>query len=134
MHTLESRAEKEARFLQVVQKTLQGGGHVLLPVLALGMAQELLLVLEEYWAARPELHGVPVYYASSLARKCMSVYYAFVHSMNENVQARFARGDNPFVFKCVFFSAASLMWGVLTSLVKARLASAAVEGHREEDR
>jgi hypothetical protein len=34
---------------------------VLLPVVALGRAQELLLILEEYWSRHPELHGVPIY-------------------------------------------------------------------------
>jgi Cft2 family RNA processing exonuclease len=33
-----------------------------------GRAQELLLILDEYWAAHPELHDVPIYYASSLAK------------------------------------------------------------------
>ena len=37
------------------------GGRVLLPVVALGRAQELLLILEEYWERHPELHGVPIY-------------------------------------------------------------------------
>ena len=27
---------------------------------------------DEYWAAHPELHDIPVYYASSLAKKCMA--------------------------------------------------------------
>jgi Cft2 family RNA processing exonuclease len=39
-----------------------------------GRAQELLLILDEYWAAHPELHEIPIYYASSLAKKCMAVY------------------------------------------------------------
>lgn len=34
---------------------------MLLPVVALGRAQELLLILEEYWSRHPELHGVPIY-------------------------------------------------------------------------
>ena len=43
---------------------------------ALGRAQELLLILDEYWAAHPELHDVPIYYASSLAKKCMAGEWA----------------------------------------------------------
>lgn len=48
------------------------GGRCLIPVFALGRAQELLLILDEYWAAHPELHDIPIYYASSLAKKCMA--------------------------------------------------------------
>ena len=48
------------------------GGRCLIPVFALGRAQELLLILDEYWSAHPELHDIPIYYASSLAKKCMA--------------------------------------------------------------
>ena len=50
------------------------GGRCLIPVFALGRAQELLLILDEFWAAHPELQEIPIYYASSLAKKCMAVY------------------------------------------------------------
>ncbi|KAG6336631.1 hypothetical protein ID866_2470 [Astraeus odoratus] len=99
VHNLESEREREASFTTLVHSIVKRGGHVLLPVFALGTAQELLLVLDEYWAAHPELHGTPVYYASSLAKKCMAVYQTHIHSMNENIRSKFARRDNPFVFK-----------------------------------
>lgn len=72
---------------------------MLLPVFVLGRAQELLLLLDEYWSAHPELHSIPIYYASSLARKCIGVYQTYIHTMNENIRSRFNRRDNPFVFK-----------------------------------
>ena len=31
-------------------------------------------LLDEYWGQHPELHEIPIYYASSLAQKCMAVY------------------------------------------------------------
>ena len=31
-----------------------------------------LSIVDEYWTQHPELHDVPVYYASSLAKKCMA--------------------------------------------------------------
>ena len=31
-----------------------------------------VLFLDEYWQNHPELHEIPIYYASSLAKKCMS--------------------------------------------------------------
>ena len=45
------------------------GGRCLIPVFALGRAQELLLILDEYWAAHPELTDIPIYYASSMKKK-----------------------------------------------------------------
>ena len=99
VQSLEGREEKEFRFMSLVHTIINRGGHVLLPTFALGRAQELLLILDEYWSKHPELHNVPIYYASSLARKCMAVYQTYIHTMNANIRGRFARRDNPFVFK-----------------------------------
>ncbi|KAF7783001.1 hypothetical protein Agabi119p4_2377 [Agaricus bisporus var. burnettii] len=99
VHTGESREEKEHRFTSLVHSIIRRGGHVLLPTFALGRAQELLLILDDYWKKHPDLHNVPVYYASGLARKCMAVYQTYIHTMNANIRSRFARRDNPFVFK-----------------------------------
>jgi cleavage and polyadenylation specificity factor subunit 3 len=97
--TLEPREDKEIKFTNLVHSIIRRGGHVLMPVFALGRAQELLLILDEYWKKHPELHNVPIYYASNLARKCMAVYQTYIHTMNSNIRSRFARRDNPFVFK-----------------------------------
>lgn len=101
VQSLEGREDKEARFTSLVHSIIRRGGHVLLPSFALGRAQELLLILDEYWKKHPDLHTVPIYYASSLARKCMAVYQTYIHTMNSNIRSRFAKRDNPFVFKYV---------------------------------
>ncbi|KAI0341996.1 Metallo-hydrolase/oxidoreductase [Trametopsis cervina] len=101
VQTLEGREEKELRFTSLVHSIIRRGGHVLLPTFALGRAQELLLILDEYWKKHPDLHNVPIYYASSLARKCMAVYQTYIHTMNANVRSRFAKRDNPFIFSHV---------------------------------
>lgn len=99
VQSLEGRPEKELRFTNSVHSIIRRGGHVLLPAFALGRAQELLLILDEYWKKHPDLHNVPVYYASGLARKSMAVYQTYIHTMNSNIRGRFAKRDNPFVFK-----------------------------------
>ncbi|KAH7924266.1 Metallo-hydrolase oxidoreductase [Leucogyrophana mollusca] len=99
VQSLEGRDEKEVRFTSLVHSIIRRGGHVLLPTFALGRAQELLLILDEYWKKHPDLHNVPIYYASNLARKCMAVYQTYIHTMNSNIRSRFAKRDNPFVFK-----------------------------------
>ena len=97
--THEPRLDKEHRFTSQIHHIIKRGGRVLLPVFVLGRAQELLLLLDEYWAAHPELHSVPIYYASALAKKCISVYQTYIHTMNDHIRTRFNRRDNPFVFK-----------------------------------
>ena len=104
VHTLEARETKEARFTNLVHTIIKRGGHVLMPTFALGRAQELLLILDEYWKNHPDLHNVPIYYASSLARKSMAVYQTYIHTMNANIRNRFAKRDNPFIFSYIFHS------------------------------
>lgn len=47
-------------------------GKCLIPVFALGRAQELLLILDEHWRLTPSIQNVPVFYASQLATKVKS--------------------------------------------------------------
>ena len=75
--------EREARFTATVEDIVTRGGSCLIPVFALGRAQELLLILDEYWQNHPVLQGIPVFYASKLATKALRVYQTFVNMMNQ---------------------------------------------------
>nr|XP_054757424.1 cleavage and polyadenylation specificity factor subunit 3-like [Lytechinus pictus] len=97
-HIHEKREDREARFTSTVHDIVNRGGRCLIPVFALGRAQELLLILDEYWSNHPELHDIPIYYASSLAKKCMAVYQTYIDAMNEKIR-RQINVSNPFVFK-----------------------------------
>lgn len=83
------RAERETALMKSVTGILNRGGRVLMPVFALGRAQELLLILDEYWSKHPEYQRIPIYYASNLARKCMVVYQTYVGAMNDNIKRLF---------------------------------------------
>nr|CCC90000.1 putative cleavage and polyadenylation specificity factor subunit [Trypanosoma congolense IL3000] len=98
---LESREERETLFTTWVHDVVKGGGRCLIPVFALGRAQELLLILEEYWEAHKELQHIPIYYASSLAQRCMKLYQTFVSAMNDRVKEQHENHRNPFVFKYI---------------------------------
>ncbi|CAI9103805.1 OLC1v1002368C3 [Oldenlandia corymbosa var. corymbosa] len=93
---------RENRFTEVIHKTVSQGGRVLIPAFALGRAQELLLILEEYWSTHPELHNVKVYYASPLAQRCMKVYQTYLNSMNERIRNQPSTSD-PFDFKHISY-------------------------------
>lgn len=85
-------------FIALIHDIVGRGGRCLMPVFALGRAQELLLILDEYWEAHPELDSIPIYYASSLAKRCMAVYQTYINMMNARIRKQFAI-SNPFVFK-----------------------------------
>ncbi|KAK4694301.1 cleavage and polyadenylation specificity factor subunit 3, partial [Lecanoromycetidae sp. Uapishka_2] len=83
------RAERETALMKSVTGILNRGGRVLMPVFALGRAQELLLILDDYWTRHQDFQKFPIYYASNLARKCMIVYQTYVSAMNENIKRVF---------------------------------------------
>lgn len=101
--THEPRLEKENRMMKNIHSTILKGGRVLMPVFALGRAQELLLILEEYWSLNEDLQNVSIYYASDLARKCMAVYQTYTSIMNEKIRLSATSGEktNPFQFKFI---------------------------------
>ena len=51
-----------------------------------GNTQELLLLLDEYWELQPELQGIPIYQASGLARRALSVFQTYVEMMNDEIK------------------------------------------------
>ena len=83
------RLEREQALMKSITSIINRGGRVLMPVFALGRAQELLLILDEYWGKHVEFQKVPIYYASNLARKCMLVYQTYVGAMNDNIKRLF---------------------------------------------
>eukprot|EP01022_Parablepharisma_sp_SALTPOND_P013234 TRINITY_DN1753_c0_g1_i1.p2 TRINITY_DN1753_c0_g1~~TRINITY_DN1753_c0_g1_i1.p2 ORF type:complete len:327 (+),score=26.22 TRINITY_DN1753_c0_g1_i1:2945-3925(+) len=92
----EPRKNRETRFTKAVSEVVERGGRCLLPVFALGRAQELLLILEEYWATHSHLHKIPIYYASSLVSKCMTVFESYFNLMAAPFKRQLELGHNPF--------------------------------------
>ncbi|AAS54769.2 AGR279Cp [Eremothecium gossypii ATCC 10895] len=105
--THEPRTSKEKKLTQLIHTTVSKGGRVLLPVFALGRAQEIMLILDEYWSQHAEQLGngqVPIFYASNLARKCMSVFQTYVNMMNDKIRKKFRDSQtNPFIFKNISY-------------------------------
>ncbi|KAJ5970131.1 Pre-mRNA 3'-end-processing endonuclease polyadenylation factor C-term [Penicillium vulpinum] len=83
------RLEREAALMKSITSVLNRGGRVLMPVFALGRAQELLLILDEYWETHPELQKFPIYYIGNMARRCMVVYQTYIGAMNDNIKRLF---------------------------------------------
>lgn len=82
----EPREERERRFTQAVHEVVSQGGKCLLPVFALGRAQELLLLLEEYWTANPEIQKVPIFYCTPMANKCLRIFETYTALCSARVQ------------------------------------------------
>jgi len=94
----EPRGSREKRLVDAIVSTLQLGGRVLLPVFAIGRAQELLLLLDEYWRKQPELHKYPIICLSAMAKKCIVSYQTYINQMNNRIRNLFDI-ENPFDFR-----------------------------------
>ena len=103
MSVHEGRAAREARFTSAVERIVRRGGRCLIPVFALGRAQELLLILEELWAAKPELRSIPIYHASDIADRALDTYRTYIGAMNAKVQRAVSGvgAHNPWNFRYI---------------------------------
>lgn len=98
--THDPREIREKRFIETVRNiVVDRNGHCLLPVFVLGRAQEILLILEEYWNSKPEMQSIPIYYASTLMAKCMVIFQTYINMMGDAMKESFKRGISPFDFK-----------------------------------
>lgn len=88
VHVHEARPLRERRLLRAISDAIARGGKVLLPVFALGRAQELLLILDDHWRSHPALHRVPIFFVSPLSAKSMAVFEAFVDMCGEELRNR----------------------------------------------
>ena len=94
----DSKRSREREFLKQVHETLDGGGKVLIPVFALGRAQELCILLETYWN-RTNLQ-YPIFFSGGLTEKANFYYKLFINWTNEKIKKTFIK-KNMFDFSHV---------------------------------
>lgn len=92
----DSKRARESDFLKKVHECVSNGGKVLIPVFALGRAQELCILLDSYWE-RMNL-SVPIYFSQGLAEKANQYYRLFINWTNEKIKQTFVH-RNMFDFK-----------------------------------
>jgi len=94
----DSKRTRERDFLKQVHETIQNGGKVLIPVFALGRAQELCILLETYWGRIKS--KVPVFFAAGMTEKANFYYRLFVNWTNDKIKSSFIK-NNMFEFKYI---------------------------------
>jgi len=92
----DSKRCREMDFLKKVHETVEKGGKVLIPVFALGRAQELCILLETFWD-RMNLQ-VPIYFSMGLTEKANHYYKLFITWTNQKIRNTFVQ-RNMFEFK-----------------------------------
>lgn len=98
----QSRQERESLFAKYVKDTVTSGGNALVPMFAIGRAQELMLILEEEWSRDERLKEIPIFYFGDMARKCLIAYDTYLSLMNEDIRKRhLEEGRSPFKFNFI---------------------------------
>lgn len=92
----DSKRCRERDFLMKVRECVERGGKVLIPVFALGRAQELCILLDTFWEHMNL--KVPIFFAAGLTEKATNYYKMFITWTNEKIKETFI-DRNMFDFK-----------------------------------
>ncbi len=91
-----SRQESEKELRQILNSTLKRDGKVLIPVLAVGRAQELLILLEEY-ISKGFIDKVPIY-IDGLISEATAIHTANPDYLSSDLREKILhQGKNPFL-------------------------------------
>ena len=89
------RREVEERFASLVAETLKAGGKVLVPVLAVGRAQEIMLVLNQYMR-EGKIPEAPIF-IEGMVNEVTAIHTAYPEYMSKEIQNMILHENvNPF--------------------------------------
>ena len=81
-------------FSDTVNKTLRSGGKVLIPVPAVGRAQEIMLVIDKEMR-EGRLVESPIYIEGMIS-EASAIHMSFAHYLGQDIRRSVAQGNNPF--------------------------------------
>ncbi|MGC9104864.1 MAG: beta-CASP ribonuclease aCPSF1 [Thermoprotei archaeon] len=92
----QSREEAEALLMETVKRTIERGGKVLIPVLAVGRGQEIMLVLNDLMK-RKLIPEVPIY-VTGMVDEITNIHNAYPEMLSRELREEILRKDeNPFL-------------------------------------
>lgn len=92
-----NRFETDKMLYELIKKTLENKGKVLIPVFSVGRSQEIMLVLEEQ-AGRDPNFNYPVY-LDGMILEASAIHTAYPEYLRRNIQRRILSNDSPFESK-----------------------------------
>ncbi|MDF1538000.1 MAG: beta-CASP ribonuclease aCPSF1 [Candidatus Thorarchaeota archaeon] len=90
------RQEVEKKFAGIICRTIERGGKVLIPVLAVGRAQEIMLVIEDL-VTKERIPKIPIYLEGMIAQ-ATAIHTAHPEALSKKIREMiFHQGVNPFL-------------------------------------
>ncbi len=95
------REESEKELIDVIKKTIESGGKVLIPVMAVGRAQEIMIIIED--AIRKGFLPEVDVYIDGLLHEATAIHAKHYNLLASDIAGRIARHDNENPFLASFF-------------------------------
>ncbi len=89
-----NRFDSEKRLFQIIKEVAGNRGKVLIPVFAVGRAQEMMLVLEEMARREPDFN-IPIY-IDGMIMEASAIHTAYPEYLREQLQRRILSDRSPF--------------------------------------
>ncbi|MFQ5405542.1 MAG: beta-CASP ribonuclease aCPSF1 [Candidatus Micrarchaeia archaeon] len=83
--------DAEGKIINTVMETIRRRGKVLIPVISVGRAQEIMLVLEEHLRDK----GIPIY-LDGMSKEASAIHTVYPEYLRRNIQRRVLQNDSPF--------------------------------------
>jgi predicted metal-dependent RNase len=87
------RMQAEEMLINIIRETVNNGGNVLIPVFAVGRAQEIMLVIEEFYR-RGALEARV--YIDGMTKEASAIHTAYPEYLRKGIQRRILQNDSPF--------------------------------------
>ncbi len=92
---LPPRIESEEKMIEIINKTIERGGKILIPELGLGRAQETMLILEDAMKSG-KMKKIPVY-IDGMIWDINAIHTAYPDFLSNNVKSSVFQDKNPFI-------------------------------------
>jgi predicted metal-dependent RNase len=94
-----NRAEAEAKFIDIIKKTVERKGKVLIPALAVGRAQEVMVIIALAMQSG-QLPEIPVY-IEGMINEVTAIHTAYPELLSRDIREKVYAGpdENPFTYK-----------------------------------
>jgi KH/beta-lactamase-domain protein len=92
-----SREEAEAKFVEIVKKTIERKGKVLIPTLSVGRAQEVMVILANAMESGL-IPKVPVY-IEGMINEVTAIHTAYPELLSKELREKIYSGLNPFTYE-----------------------------------